>query len=173
MSAAIVLVLAVADNGVIGDRGGIPWRIPADMKRFKALTIGKPLVMGRKTWESFPKRPLPGRTNIVITRDAAYRAAGAAVAHSLDDALTRAAAEHPAEICIAGGAEIYREALPRAARIELTEVHMAPPGDTHFPPFDRTVWHEIARAEHATAEGLRYSYVTLERYGRVHSPEIK
>lgn len=163
MSAPIVLVLAVADNGVIGDRGAIPWRIPDDVKRFKALTMGKPLVMGRKTYESFPKRPLPGRTNIVITRDAAYAAEGAVVVHSLDEALARAQVENPLEIMIAGGEAIYREALPHAARIELTEVHVAPPGDTHFPPLDKSVWRETAREAHATADGLRYSYVTLAR----------
>jgi dihydrofolate reductase len=163
MSAPIVLVLAMADNGVIGDRGRIPWRIADDMKRFKALTMGKPLVMGRKTYESFPKRPLPGRTNIVITRDRTYRADGAVVVHSLDEALARAAGEKPSEIAIAGGAEIYKAVLPRADRIELTEVHMSPPGDAVMAPFDKAMWREAARDERATAEGLRYSYVTLER----------
>jgi dihydrofolate reductase len=162
MSGAIVLVLAMADNGVIGDAGAIPWRISDDMKRFKALTMGKPIVMGRKTWESFPKRPLPGRTNIVVTRDKGYRAEGAAVVHSLDEALARAEAESPAEIAIVGGAEIYRAALPRAGRIELTEVHMNAKGDARLEPFDKTVWRETAREDHATAEGLRYSYVRLE-----------
>ena len=163
MSAPIVLVLAVADNGVIGAAGKIPWRIPEDMKRFKALTIGRPLIVGRKTWESFPKRPLPGRTNIVITRDADYRAEGAVVVHSLEAALAKAQAENPSEIVIAGGADIYRAALPLAARVELTEVHVQAPGDTHFP---RALFHgmrETAREEHATAEGMRYSYVTLVR----------
>jgi dihydrofolate reductase len=163
MSAPLVLVLAVADNGVIGAAGGIPWRIPQDMKRFKALTIGKPLIVGRKTWESFPKRPLPGRSNIVITRDAGYASPGAAVVPSLEVALAKARAENPAAITIGGGAEIYKAALPLAARIELTEVHLSPPGDAHMPPFDKTVWRETAREEHVTAEGLRYSYVTLER----------
>ena len=163
MSAPIVLVLAMADNGVIGDRGAIPWRIPQDMKRFRALTIGHPIVMGRKTWESFPKRPLPGRTNIVITRDADYRAEGAVVVHAFDDALARAQAENPAQIGIIGGAGVYREALPLAARIELTEVHIDAPGDVRLVPFDRAVWRETAREEHATAGGLRYSYVRLER----------
>ena len=163
MSAPIVLVLAVADNGVIGDRGTIPWRIPEDLKRFKALTMGSPIVMGRKTYESIPRRPLPGRTNIVITRDVAYRAEGAVVVHSLDAALARAESEHPPQIAICGGAAIYAEALPRASRIDLTEVHIKPPGDTHFAPLDKNAWREIAREEHATAEGLKYSYVTLAR----------
>ncbi|MEI9991202.1 MAG: dihydrofolate reductase [Rhizomicrobium sp.] len=162
MSADIVFVVARADNGVIGDAGRIPWRIADDLKRFKALTIGKPMIVGRKTWESFPKRPLPGRTNIVITRDAAYRAEGAVVVHSLDAALAKARAENPSEIVIGGGAEIYRAALPLATRIELTEVHMQARGDAHLPAFGEG-WHETARAEHAAAEGLRYSYVTLAR----------
>lgn len=163
MSAPIVLVVAVADNGVIGAGGAIPWRIADDMKRFKAITMGKPLIAGRKTWESFPRRPLPGRTNIVITRDAGYRAEGAVVVHSLDEALARARSENPSEIIIAGGAEIYTQVLPRAARIELTQVHASPQGDAHLAPFDPKVWRETAREEHATAEGLRYSYVTLVR----------
>jgi dihydrofolate reductase len=155
----IVLVLAMADNGVIGVRGAIPWRIADDMKRFKALTIGKPIVMGRKTWDSLPKKPLPGRTNIVITRDAAWHADGAVVAHSLDEALAR----DENEIAIIGGAEIYRAALPRADVIELTEVHADFDGDAHMPPFDSTQWRETAREDHATPDGLRYSYVRLER----------
>jgi dihydrofolate reductase len=163
MSIDIVPVLAMADNGVIGAGGAIPWRLPDDLKRFKAITMGKPLVMGRKTWESFPKRPLPGRTNIVITRDAAYDAPGAVVVTSLDAALARARKEAPSEIVIAGGAEIYAAVMPLATRIELTEVHIAPDGDARMPRFGPALWRESAREEHATAEGLRYSYVTLAR----------
>jgi dihydrofolate reductase len=160
---AIVMVLAVADGGVIGARGTIPWRIPEDMKRFKALTMGKPVVMGRKTWDSFPRKPLPGRTNIVITRDTAWKADGAMVAHSFDEALARAQSENPREIIIAGGAEIYRAALPRATKIELTEVHtnVEGPDLTSIPPFDKSVWREIVREDRVTLDGLRYSYVTL------------
>ena len=163
MSAAIVLVLAMADNGVIGASGTIPWRIPEDMKRFKALTIGKPIVMGRKTWDSFPKKPLPGRTNIVITRDKGWTAEGAVTVHSLDDGLTRARAENPSEIAVIGGGEIYKAALPLATRVELTEVHTDATGDTQLPQFDRATWRELSREEHATSDGLRYSYVTLQR----------
>ena len=163
MKAPIILVLAMADNGVIGVSGAIPWRIADDMKRFKALTMGKPIVMGRKTWDSFPKKPLPGRTNIVVTRDRSWRAQGATVAHSLEDALTLAEREQPSEIAIIGGAEIYKAALPRATRIELTQVHLKPQGDTRLEPFDRNVWRESARSEHTTPDGLRYSYVTLMR----------
>jgi len=159
----ITLILARADNGVIGNAGRIPWRIPDDMKRFKALTMGKPIVMGRKTWESFPKRPLPGRTNIVITRDETYNAEGAIVTHSLEDALRQAAREAPRAIMIVGGGEIYREVLPRATRIELTEVHRDFPGDAVMPEFSKSDWREVGREEHATADDLRYSYVTLIR----------
>jgi dihydrofolate reductase len=159
MSPRIVLVLAMASNGVIGVHGAIPWRIADDMKRFKALTLGKPIVMGRKTWDSFPRKPLPGRANIVITRDANWRAEGAVAVHSLDEALARDAEE----IAVIGGAEIYRAALPRADVIELTEVHGDFPGDTHMPPFDPRQWRETMREDHATPEGLKYSYVRLER----------
>ena len=163
MKAPIVLVLAMADNGVVGASGAIPWRIPEDMKRFKTMTMGKPIVMGRKTWDSFPKKPLPGRTNIVITRDRSWQADGATVAHSFDDALMLAEREQPSEIVIVGGAEVYKAAMPLAARIELTEVHINAEGDTHLAPFDTNVWRESARSEHATPEGLRYSFVTLRR----------
>lgn len=163
MSVDITHVLAVADNGVIGVGGTIPWRIPEDMKRFKALTIGRPMIVGRKTYESFPKRPLPGRTNIIVTRDAAYAAEGAVVVTSLDSALTRARSENPSEIVIAGGAEIYKQSLPISTKIELTEVHISPHGDAHMPPFDKNEWRETAREEHVTADGLRYAYVTLVR----------
>jgi len=163
MSAPLVLVLARADNGVIGASGGIPWRIADDMKRFKALTLGKPIVMGRKTWDSFPKKPLPGRTNIVITRNRAWRAEGAVVANSLPDALRLAEREQPSEIAIVGGAEIYEAALPYAARIELTQVHTNAKGDVSLALFDTNLWRESARSEHITPDGLRYSFVTLKR----------
>jgi dihydrofolate reductase len=159
----ISLVLARADNGVIGADNTIPWRIPEDTRRFKALTMGHPIVMGRKTWDSFPKKPLPGRTNIVITRDPNWKAEGAVVAHSLEDAIARAKQEQPEEINIVGGAAIYVDSLPFATHIHLTEVHISPKGDVIIPPFDPKQWKEAAREEHATPDGLRYSYVTLER----------
>ena len=159
----ITLVLAMADNGVIGDKGAIPWRIAADMRRFKALTMGKPVVMGRKTWDSFPKKPLPGRANIVITRDRNFAAPGAIVVHSLEDALARAEAEKADEIAIVGGAEIYRAALPLARRIELTEVHIQAEGDARMEKFDPAAWREVAREDHTSGDGLGFSYVTLER----------
>jgi dihydrofolate reductase len=161
----IAFVVAVAENGVIGDRGNIPWRIPEDMKRFKALTLGKPCVMGRKTWDSLPRKPLPGRANIVVTRDREFRAEGAEIVHSVEEALARAEAEHPAEICIAGGAGIYDALLGRARRVYLTEVHKTFDGDAKLAPFDSEQWRETSREDHATPDGLRYSFVTLEWIG--------
>ncbi|MBB4086175.1 dihydrofolate reductase [Sphingomonas carotinifaciens] len=154
----IVMVLARAENGVIGRDGALPWHIPADLKRFKALTMGKPMVMGRKTFESFPA-PLPGRRHIVLTRDPAWRAAGAEVAHDVEAALALVGG---GEVAVIGGAEVFALFEARADRIELTEVHGAPEGDAVVPPF--TGWREVAREDHG-AEGDRpaYSYVTLVR----------
>ncbi|MGY4397660.1 dihydrofolate reductase [Sphingomonas sp. UYAg733] len=154
--------LARADNGVIGRDGLLPWRLPADLKRFKAQTMGKPMVMGRKTFESFPG-PLPGRRHIVLTRDRAWSAvavaAGAEVVHSPDDAIALAG---DGDIAVIGGAEVFALFLDRADRIELTEVHLSPEGDASVPSF--TGWNEVAREDHP-AEGDRpaYSFVTLAR----------
>jgi dihydrofolate reductase len=158
----ISLILARADNGVIGNKGGLPWRLPDDLRRFKSLTMGKPCIMGRKTWESLPKRPLPGRTNIVVTRGCAFAAEGAAVVHSFKEALDRAQKESPAEIMVIGGAEIFAAALARASRIHLTEIHAAPQGDVRFPAFAPQQWRESAR-EDGVWGGLAHSYVTLDR----------
>nr|AIA15430.1 Dihydrofolate reductase [uncultured bacterium] len=164
MSAIVSLVIARAANGVIGQRGQIPWRIPADMKHFKAVTMGKPCIMGRKTWHSLPKKPLPGRTNIVLTREMGFHAEGAVLAHSFDDALVRAEAESPEEIAVIGGADIYRVALPRAVRIYLTDVHGVFEGDVHMPEFNPLEWKQVAREDHAANEtGVAFSFVTLER----------
>ena len=151
----ITLVVARAENGVIGRDGGLPWRLPADLKRFKALTWAKPMIMGRKTFESFPA-PLPGRRHIVLTRDPAWAAAGAEVVHSVTDALALAGDE----VSVIGGAEVFALLLPHAERVEMTEVHAAPEGDTVMPAF--AGWREVAREEHP-AEGERpgYSFVTL------------
>ena len=157
----IVIIVAVGENGVIGAGNAIPWRLKSDQQRLKALTMGKPVVMGRKTWDSLPRKPLVGRANIVVTRDADWRAEGAVVAHSLDEALARAGAAD--EIAIIGGAEIYKLALPRARIVHLTEVHGDFDGDASMPAFDANAWRETAREDHATPEGLRYSYVTLEK----------
>jgi len=139
----ISFVVAVARNGVIGRDGGLPWHISTDLKRFKTITMGKPLIMGRKTWESLPLKPLPGRSNIVITRQKNYRAEGAIVVADIPSAL--AAAGAAAEICVIGGGEIFEKFLPQADRIYLTEVDLEVDGDTFFPPFDRAQWMETAR----------------------------
>lgn len=152
----VTLVLARADNGVIGRDGTLPWHLPADLKRFRALTSGKPMIMGRKTFESFPA-PLPGRRHLVLTRDPTWRAAGAEVARSVAEALALAGSD----VSVIGGAAVFAQFLDRADRVELTEVHAAPDGDTVVPPF--AGWREVAREDHPT-EGERpaYSFVTLD-----------
>jgi dihydrofolate reductase len=149
----IVFVVAVARNGVIGRQGALPWRVSSDLKRFKQITMGKPVIMGRKTWESLPRRPLPGRLNIVITRDRQYRAEGAVVAASVVEALAQAQQVASDEICVIGGSDIFRQMLPMADRLYLTEVDLAPDGDVHFPPLDRSEWREVSREMHPRAEG--------------------
>ena len=153
----ITFHLARARNGVIGRDGGLPWRLPADLKRFKAQTIGRPMIMGRKTFDSFPS-PLPGRRHLVLTRDAAWQAEGAEVVHSPDAALALAGED----AAVIGGADVFALFLDRADRIELTEVHADPDGDTIVPAF--TGWREVFREDHA-ADGDRpgYSFVTLVR----------
>lgn len=137
--------VAIAENGVIGREGGLPWRLSTDLKRFKADTLGKPVVMGRKTWESFPKRPLPGRLNLVVTRDRSYQAEGAEVVASLEDGLTLARIRCRCiagadEICIIGGGQIYAQALRLADRLHVTHVLASIDGDTSFPPIDPETW---------------------------------
>jgi dihydrofolate reductase len=155
----VLLVVAVTTNGVIGAGGSMPWHLPADFRRVKTLTMGKPLVMGRKTFESLPGI-LPGRRHIVVTRDHQWNAEGADTAHSVDEALAMANAPH---IVIFGGAQIYAQALPRASRVELTEIHADIAGDTLMPPLGEG-WRETFREEHA-AEGGRpaFAFVTLLR----------
>ena len=163
----IVFVVAIAENGVIGAGNAIPWRLKSDMQRFKALTIGKPVVMGRKTFLSL-RRPLPGRTNIVITRDASFRAAGAVVTTSPADAYAIACGDalrrSVAEIAVIGGAEIYRQWLDRADRLEVTEVHARPEGDTVF-EISKAEWEEVARVRHPAGgdDSADFSYVTYRR----------
>jgi dihydrofolate reductase len=140
----IVLVVAVARNGVIGANGGLPWHIPSDLKRFKAMTMGKPVIMGRKTWESLPVRPLPGRLNVVITRDGGFHAPGAVVVTTAEEALAAAAGDTPDEIAVIGGADIFRMFLPRANRIYFTDIDIAPEGDTFFPKLTPEHWREIS-----------------------------
>jgi dihydrofolate reductase len=159
----VVIHVAIAENGVIGRDGGLPWRLSTDLKRFKAETMGRPIVMGRKTWESFPKRPLPGRLNIVVTRDPAYRAEGAEVVHTLQDALVLARARGRCmagieEICVIGGGEIYAQALPLADRLSVTHVKAAVEGDTRFPAIDPALW-RVVGAEDVPA-GEKDSHAT-------------
>lgn len=164
----IVLIAAVAGNGVIGAGGAIPWRLKSDMQRLKAITLDKPVVMGRKTFESL-RRPLPGRTNIVVTRDASYRAPGAVVTNSFDsaravalgDALRRCAPE----IAILGGAEIYAQWMGSADRLEITEVQARPEGDTRFPVIDPAQWEEVSRIGNSAGpdDSADFSYVTYRR----------
>lgn len=149
----IAFVVAVARNGVIGRQGELPWRISSDLKRFKAITLGKPVIMGRKTWESLPRRPLPGRVNIVITRDRHYLAEGALMAASIGEALAQARQTESEEICVIGGSEVFREMLPLADRLYLTEVDLAPEGDVVFPPLDPKAWHETSRETHMREAG--------------------
>jgi dihydrofolate reductase len=159
----IVLIAAAAENRVIGKDGALPWRLSEDMRRFKTLTMGHPIVMGRKTWDSFPKKPLPGRSNIIVTRQPGWQAEGAMTAPSLDAALRLAGGENAGAIFVIGGAEIYRLALPFAARIELTEIHRAFAGDAYFPCLEKNLWRETGREEHRAENGLGYSFVTLSR----------
>lgn len=166
---AIVIVVAVADNGVIGADGGMPWRLSGDLKRVKALTMGKPLIMGRRTFESIG-RPLPGRRTIVLTSDPAFRVDGVTVVAdfraALEAAGTAAAETGAAEIIAFGGAGIYALALPLATRIELTEIHARPEGDTLFPDFDRREWRELSREVHPGGpDEPPHDYVTLARHG--------
>ena len=155
----LTLIAAYADNRVIGDHGRIPWRIPEDFAHFKASTMGGTLVMGRATYDSIG-RPLPGRTTVVVTRNPAWSAEGVLVAHSLDEALARAA-EQPGETFVAGGTQIYQQAMPLATHQVLTEVHRSPDGDAHYPEFDADEWVESRREQ---GEGL--DWVWWERRRR-------
>lgn len=155
----IILILARADNGVIGRDGALPWHLPADLRRFKSLTQDAPMIMGRKTFDSLPGL-LPGRRHIVLTRDAEWAEDGAEPAQTIEQALKLANAPH---VSVIGGAEIYRLFLPRADRIELTEVHLDAPGDAAI-PYPGPEWREAAREDHPAADGKpAYSFVTLLR----------
>ncbi len=164
----IVFVVAIAENGVIGADGAIPWRLKSDMQRLKAMTMDKPVVMGRKTFVSL-RRPLPGRTNIVVTRDTNYRAAGAVVTTSFDNARAVATGDalrrFATEIAVIGGAEIYAQWMDVADRLELTEVHARPEGDTYFAAIDPACWQEVARVRNPAGpdDNADFSYVTYIR----------
>jgi dihydrofolate reductase len=148
----IVLVAAIGANNVIGRDGALPWRLKSDLAHFRAVTINKPVVMGRKTFQSIGK-PLKDRTNIVISRDAAFSVPGVLTAASFEAALTLARKDATArgadEIMIIGGSDIFAAALPLADRLEITHVHASPEGDVTFPPIDPTIWREVSRTEHA------------------------
>lgn len=165
----ITLVVAVAENGVIGRGGGLPWRLSSDLKRFKADTMGKPIIMGRKTYESVG-RPLPGRLNIVVTRDPAWRAEGVQTAPSLEDALTLARVRARCmtgadEICVIGGGEIFRDALPVADRLRVTHVLAEMEGDVFFPQIDPALWRPVRAEEFPAGEKDSHAtrYVIYER----------
>jgi dihydrofolate reductase len=152
------LIVAVAENGVIGRNNALPWHIPEDLRYFKQVTSGKTVIMGRKTFQSIG-RPLPNRVNVVVTRDPAFSAEGVTVAHSLDEALAHAA---EGEAMVIGGSSLFFEALPRADRFYLTEIHRSYEGDVHFPAWDRTKWREVKRQKVTGDPDI--SFVTFERH---------
>jgi dihydrofolate reductase len=164
----IALIAAVADNGVIGQGNALPWRLPADLAHFKQLTLDKPILMGRRTWESLPGL-LPRRRHLVLTRDPDYQASGCVVVGSIETAL--AAAGDAPELMVVGGADLYAQTLPMAARLYLTRVHAEPEGDTRFPDWDVRDWLEIERREHPAdpANPIAMTFLTLVRRGVPHA----
>ncbi len=157
----ICIVAAVAENGVIGAQGALPWRLPEDLRHFKLLTTGHTVIMGRRTWESIGERPLPGRNNIVVSRSLSPAVAGARVARSLEAAL-ELCAEQPV-VYVIGGARLYAAALPIADELVLTEIHKAYAGDTRFPDFDRGAWRERRRDAHTAQDGTAFDIVVYVR----------
>lgn len=160
MRPTLTLIVARARNGVIGANNAIPWHLPEDLKHFKATTLGHPIIMGRKTFESIG-RALPGRRNIVVSRNPNAAFPGAQAARSLDDAIAQCA--DSADAFVIGGAQLYREALPRADRLIVTEVDLEPQGDVHFPPIDPGQWRLTGRSEQVASSGVRFSIVRLRR----------
>lgn len=159
----ITLIAAVAKNGCIGIGNAMPWHLPEDFAFFRAYTTGKPVVMGRKTWESLPKKPLPGRRNIVVTRQEGYAAQGAETAASLQTALAACAGAD--EIIIMGGAQIYAQAMPLATDLRITEVGLDVAGDAFFPAPPSGLWRERSREGQVSADGTAYAFVHYERAG--------
>jgi dihydrofolate reductase len=159
----VVLVAAIARGGVIGRDHALPWRLPEDMAHFREVTLGRPVLMGRRTWESLPDRfrPLPGRRNIVVTRNPDWQAEGAERAGSLEEAL--ALVDGATEVSVIGGAELFAAALPLADELRLTEIDADVEGDTWFPPFDRDAFEEVGRESSVSEGGLPFSFVTLRR----------
>jgi dihydrofolate reductase len=158
----VSLIVAMADNGVIGRGNALPWRLPADLKRFRSLTLGKPVLMGRRTFESIG-RPLTGRVNLVLTRDAHWAADGALAVHTVAEALEQA--RESAELVVIGGAQVYTLALPLARRLYLTQVHAQVPGDSFFPPYDPAEWRDVERSAQPADERHAWplTFLTLER----------
>lgn len=156
----VYLVAAVAANGVIGRQGRLPWHLPEDLKHFKRLTLGHPVIMGRKTWESLNGKALAGRDNIVVTRTAGYDAPGAAVASSLDAALALCVGE--SVVFVIGGEQLFAESLPAAAGLALTEIHRDYEGDVSFPKYDRSRWRATQRESHTATDGTKFDFVLYE-----------
>jgi dihydrofolate reductase len=161
--------VARAKNGVIGHAGGLPWRLATDMRRFRALTLGKPVIMGRKTWDSLPRKPLPGRLNIVLSRDGAFAPETALVCDRFQEAVDigreHAEEDGASEVCVIGGTSLYALALPKARRLYLTEVEAEVEGDARFPSFDEDAWREVGRAFHPAGADDEYAFThrVLER----------
>ena len=156
-------VVAASENGVIGREGGLPWHVSSDLKLFKEITLGKPVIMGRRTWESLPRQPLPGRRNIVITRRADFVAESAELVHSVDEALAVCAGE--AEVSIIGGGQVYAEAMSRTDRIYLTRIHLDVDGDTFLPELKASEWHEVERRRFARGErdDAEFTLIVMDR----------
>ena len=165
----LAIVAARARNGVIGRNGALPWRLKSDLTLFKATTLGKPVIMGRKTWDSLPRKPLPGRVNLVLSRDGAFEPKGAVVCERFDEAssMAREQAEEDGaeEVCVIGGVAVFALALPKARRLYLTEVDAEVDGDVVFPPLDEAAWREVRRESRQQAEGDDYAFTlrVLER----------
>lgn len=161
--------IARARNGVIGRDGALPWRLKSDLRMFREATMGKPVIMGRKTWESLPKKPLPGRTNIVLTKDQSYEAPGALVVEDFSEAVQiareQAAEDGVGEVCVIGGASLFELALRKAGRLYLTEVHADVAGDVALSPIDESQWREVSREDHPASESDDYPFTwrILER----------
>jgi dihydrofolate reductase len=169
MPLPISLVAARARNGVIGRDGGLPWRLKSDLAWFKSVTVGKPVIMGRRTWDSLPFKPLPGRLNIVLTRDGSFESRHALAFENFNEAVAtareQAEEDGATEICVIGGAALYALALPKARRIYMTEVAADPEGDTLFPAFDESAWREVSSEPRAAGDGDDHDFVlrVLER----------
>jgi dihydrofolate reductase len=165
----LVLVAARGRNGVIGREGDLPWRLRSDLALFKQTTLGKPVIMGRKTWDSLPRKPLPGRLNLVLSRDGSFEPQGGVVCERFDEALEiareQAREDGMDEVCVIGGRALFELALPRARRLYLTEVDAEPEGDVRFPDVDETGWREVRREAHPAGEGddFAFTFRVLER----------